>query len=253
MGQKLTLARMKYTIGVMAPIGIELTTNSIAVAKLKRSFEHSTSIPLPTKNGVEFEHLSIRAQAPAKCSCDSSNGAAAEACVLAIKKWRFELSLAVMESEVSRPADADALVVNFEFDINGVRYVTKSTGLLRPETQIINLVSVEISQLFPYTRSTYALVTKRFQIVCPRNMNVVNTVDRTTCPFEGDNLAHINIDTSKRQTLQTFINSAVLQTAGVRIRASSSAGTTPASTQHFKYTIQRERGQSTLYVTVQQV
>jgi len=31
-----------------------------------------------------------------------------------------------MESEVSRPADADALVVNFEFHLNGIRYVTRS-------------------------------------------------------------------------------------------------------------------------------
>jgi len=255
MGQQLTLAGIKYTISVMAPSGVELTTNSVAVAKLKRSFQHSTSIPLPTKHGVEFEHLSIRAHAPAKCSCDGTNGASVDcgsvACVLTNKKWRFELSLAVMESEISRPTDANALVVNFEFDLAGVRYVTKSTELLRPEIQTVNSVPIEILQLFPSRTGTYALVAKRFQIVCPRDMNVVDTTEGTTCPFEGDTLAHINIDTLQRRTLQTFLDSPDLVAAGIKIRGSSS-GPTPASTQHFKYTIQRERGQSTLYVTIKQ-
>lgn len=37
MGQQLTLAHITYTIGVQAPAGAEFTTNSIAVAQLKRN------------------------------------------------------------------------------------------------------------------------------------------------------------------------------------------------------------------------
>jgi len=254
MGQQLTLARVKYTIAVAAPAGIELTTNSIAVAKLKRSFEYSTLTPLPAKRGVQYEHLSIRAQSASQCACEDTSGVAANcfssACVPTTKQWRFELSLAVMESEVSRPADADALVVNFEFDVDGVRYVTKSTELLRPETQMINGAAVEISHLFPSKTKIYALATKRFQIVCPRHMTVVDTTDGTTCPFEGNIVASINIDTSKRRTAPSYLVSAVLDATDVRIRASS-FGATPANTQHFKYTIQRERGHPALYVTLE--
>ena len=86
---------------------------------------------LPPKNGVQFEHLSIRAQAAAECTCNSKTGTLVACtsidCILISRQWRFALTLSVMESEVSRPADADALVVNFEFHLNGIRYVTRST------------------------------------------------------------------------------------------------------------------------------
>ena len=87
-------------------------------------------MPLPPKNGVQFEHLSIRAQAAAECTCNSNTGTLLACtsidCILISRQWRFALTLSVMESEVSRPADADALVVNFEFHLNGIRYVTRS-------------------------------------------------------------------------------------------------------------------------------
>jgi len=96
MGSALTLAKISFTIGVLAPTGIQIDTNSIAVAKLKRSFEFSSLRPLPQKAGVQYEHLSIRANGASRCGgCVDANAQLADCasalCLNRPKIWVFEI------------------------------------------------------------------------------------------------------------------------------------------------------------------
>jgi len=251
MGQFMESGGMTFAIHARAPVGYAISGTSIAVAKLKRSFS-----PTGNPEGVKFEHLSIRAMYHPEhsgCRDGNTNDWNARGCVEADKLYVFTMSMAVLGSEITRDNAAQALQVNFEFDIGGVKFVTRSTESLNSVTENTNLrTSFNI-----YQTKTYELELQKFKIICPQNSSFVSFIP-SFCPFEGDFPVSIDIDTTtgdaelKKFDPEASTRMPEINAQGIRIRGVWT-GTVfvSARAQNLSYIIKRMPGIIT-FVTVQQ-
>jgi len=253
MGGNMELAGVIFAIHARPPDGYAISSTSTAVAKLKRSFS-PTGNPL----GVKYEHLSIRSvQHPVYSGCrvNGTHRWTLGACDDADKLYVFTMPMAVLGSEIEEDNAARALEVNFEFDIGGVKFVTRNTERLNRVT-VTTGSSTNLQKHFNvYETTPYPLELQKFQIICPLNRSFVS-FPPSVCPFEGEFPTSIVIDpTTGDDALKNFDpeasnRMAVLAQNGIRlrgVRTGTSFVLSPA--QNLSYVIKRMPGIVT-YVTV---
>jgi len=195
MGQYLLPNGMTFKIYVEAPTGYVISTTTIGVAKVKRTVE---------TNGVEYEHLSIRASTvPYAAGCKYSNDDiewsqdAAGECTSGTVLLVFPFILSVRPSEITEPKDIEfALEVNFEFYINSHTFITPNVDKLSSEEVTLASGGTMLNTNFArYLTLTNTLSEKLFEIICPRDRTLLKIV-QSVCPFEGILPAQILIDSS---------------------------------------------------------
>jgi len=253
-GNDLDLNAMVFEIRVQPPQGYSLSSTSIAVAKLKRSFNHTDD-----RLNIHYEHISIRAfQHPYYHGCKRAGGVTWNdlTCENDDKVYIFSLTMAALASEITHNDVDHALEVNFEFDIDGAKFVTKNTQELKSELRQLSGGQDRNTMFQIYKGTTYTLELQKFAVVCPLNRDFLQMVG-SVCPFEGDLPARINIDSLAGETaLRNFdpdadITMPEISASKIRIRRIRT-GTDTFEEDHaedLSYIIQRMPGVRT-YVTV---
>ena len=253
MGETLTLGAATFVIYAKAPAGVRIDSTSIAVAKLKRSFLSTTSIP-----AVKFEHLSIRSSRYAifgGCMETAGPNWDNKNCAEAEKVYIFSLPMNVMGSELVQDNPVAALRVNFEIDINGVKYVTPNEPKLSSVGRTSNNQMFYDPYFAKYLTETYILSEQKFQIVCPFDRSLMDIIN-SICPFEGQMPNSILIySSSGNQAMKFFDPTATsnvhLVGSGIQIRQIKPTSTTfsIAPTNNMSYVIRRMPNVRT-YVTI---
>jgi len=253
-GNHLDLNAMVFEIRVQPPQGYSLSSTSIAVAKLKRSFNHTDDLL-----NIHYEHISIRAfQHPYYHGCMQSGSViwGDLACENDDKVYIFSLTMAALASEITHNDVDAALEVNFEFDIDGVKFVTKNTQKLKSEIRQLNGEQDRNTMFQIYQSKTYTLELQKFAVICPLKREFLQMIG-SVCPFEGDLPAIIDIDSlAGDTTLKNFDPDAdeempEISAKHIRIRRIQTGTSTfeEAPAEDLSYIIQRMPGVRT-YVTV---
>jgi len=197
-----------------------VTSNTMAVVKLKNSLPY---IENNDATGVQYPHLSIRGFSTPVCLGCYTNGRngkadfSSDACATCSdnrKIFFFQLTAMAMNSEIADDENTpNPLLVNFEFSIGGVLYVTPTTKSLSQLSAGVYSGGTNRQHDLYNTSPTAAEVlkwpqkikidAKRFGVVCSSD-----TPHDTDCPYEGSASTSLQItatsDDVARRIVYTF-------------------------------------------------
>ena len=213
--------------------GAEVAADSIAVAKLKYT----------TVDGVPFPEMSIRQWGGPSCvgcrgisqSIQWISPQTPDACLGCLERnkiYFFRLAIMSLAAEIRKIneiASKVALPINFEFDIAGMIYVTRSTAKLS-EFSLIQGAVTTVSTSYGVTSDTlrwpleYVVHKKLFEIDCIGNPT--NVFQGDPCPYEGDANVLLNL------TADNTVPPAIIREDGFRIQLKTGA-------RQFKWTVRK--------------
>jgi len=213
--------------------GAEVGADSIAVAKLKYT----------TVDGVPFPEMSIRQWGGPSCvgcrgiaqSIQWISPQTPHACLECLERnkiYFFRLAIMSLATEIRKIheiASKVALSINFEFDIAGMIYVTRSTAKLS-EFSLIQGAVTSVSTSYGVTSDTlrwpleYVVHKKLFEIDCIGNPT--NVFQGDPCPYEGDANVLLNL------TADNTAPPAIIRENGFRIQFATGA-------RQFKWTVRK--------------